>query len=159
MKKQWGILLVVLVAGLALISTISAHATDSKDGPNALATRVADILGLDHEVVAEAITQAKRDLRETVLEKKTDAAGVKLDGLVATGELTRAEADAKLAAISVSPPKKHRTKHGHNGKRLPFLLIESKLDSMVTSGKLTQAEAQAKLDTIKAAPAKKSGAH
>jgi hypothetical protein len=154
MKKQSGIIFAVLVIGLTLFSTISARATDNMNGANALAIRVADILGLEHEIVAEAITQAKSDLRGAVLEKKADAARAKVEGLVAIGELTRLEADAKLAALSVSPLKKHRSKHNHNGKSLAFPILESKLDAMVTSGKLTHAEAQAKLTAIYSAPAK-----
>ena len=143
MKKQWWVLLALLLVGLASISTISARAPEDKSDINTFAVRVADLLGLDHGVVGEAFTQAKHDIYEIALAKKLERTRATLDNLVATGDMTRADADAKLAAMSNLPLKKQSAR---GGKDKPFPIgLKAKLDAMVTAGKISRADADAKL--------------
>ena len=155
MKKQWWILFILLAVGLASVSTISARGPEDTSAKNAFAVRVADLLSLDHDVVAKALTQAKQDLRQPALSKKLEATRIKLDTLVAAGELTRAEADAKITAMSELPLKRLGKKHRGKGKGFS-IGVEAKLEAMVLSGKLTEAEAKAKLASFKSGRAKRS---
>jgi hypothetical protein len=156
MKKQWWVLLALLLVGLASVSTISARTPEDKSDINTLAVRVADFLGLDHGVVGEAFTQAKQDIHEIALTKRLERARTTLDNLVATGDMTRADADAKLAAMSDLPLKKQNARRG-KGKPLSIGL-EAKLDAMVTAGEISRADADAKLAAMSDLPLQKQGA-
>ena len=156
MKKQWWVLFILLAVGLASVSTISARAPEDASAKNAFVVRVADLLSLDHDVVAEALTQAKQDIRQPALSNKLDATRIKLDNLVAAGKLTRAEADAKVTAISELPLKRHGKKHRGKGKG-SSIGVEAKLEAMVAAGELTRAEADAKITAISEFPLKGHG--
>jgi hypothetical protein len=154
MKKRLGIMLVLLAMGLTAVATVVSAGdgtVTAKQG--ALATRVAEILDLDPAVVADAVAQAKLELRAEALDKRTEFVGSKLDALVASGELTQADADAKLPAILAAPLKKHHAKHHRKGN-LDLAAVEAKLDAAVAAGKLTQAEADALLAKIEDGAAK-----
>jgi hypothetical protein len=153
MKKRWWVLLALLLVGLALVSTVSARAPENKSDIDAFAVRVADLIGLDHGVVGEAFTQAKQDIHAIALTKRLERARTTLDNLVATGDMTRADADAKLATMSDLPLKKQSARRG-KGKPLPIAL-EAKLDAMVTAGEISRADADAKLSAMSDLPLKK----
>jgi hypothetical protein len=156
MKKRWLVLLALLLVGLVLVSTISARAPENKNDIDTFAVRVADLLGLDHGVVGEAFTQAKQDIHEVALTKRLERARTTLDNLVATGDMTRADADAKLAAMSDLPLKRESALRG-KGKLLPIAL-EAKLDAMVTAGEISRADADAKLAAMSDLPLGKESA-
>lgn len=154
MKKQWWMLFILLAVGLASVSSISARAPEDTSATNAFVVRVADLLSLDHDVVAKALTQAKQDIRQPPLSNKLDATRIKLDNLVAAGEITRAEADAKLTAMSELPFKRHGKKHRGKGKG-SSIEVEAKLEAMVAAGELTRAEADAKITAMLELPLKR----
>ena len=90
MKKRW----ITLLVAAALVATSSAISTtvileDAEDaessGVDKLSSRVAAILGLDETVVADAIKQARRELKYEALEAK-------LTAMVEKGALTQERA-------------------------------------------------------------------
>ena len=136
-----------------------------------LATKVAEILGLDTAVVDDAIKQAREELRDEAIQKK-------LDALVEKGRLTQEQADEYLNWIQSRPEgipaigKRFFGKKGHHrgwkshggffGSRNYFNGepsledIQKKLNTMVENGDITQEEADAKLKAVQAKEAEKT---
>jgi polyhydroxyalkanoate synthesis regulator phasin len=147
MKKRWITFVAVLM--VATLSTIAATGgltgtQDSNTAPlDKLSSRVAAILGLEEQVVADAIKQARDELRDEAIRGK-------LAGLVEKGLLTQEQADEKLGEI--------KTKLGDEFlwiNKKPFLKkmltredIEARLSAMVEKGLLTQEQADKKLGEI-----------
>ena len=98
MRKRW-IIVSVVMAALAIALTggaILAQDDDDDDGSKSFAGRVAEILDLDEDTVADAMKQAKEDMRD-------EAIKAKLDALVEAGEITQDEADDYLEWLESRP--------------------------------------------------------
>ena len=161
----------IAVVAVAIISFSIAFAQGNEGGDSnagKLATKVAEILGLDTAVVDDAIKQAREELRDEAIQKK-------LNALVENGRLTQEQADEYLNRIQLRPEgipalgKHFFGKKGHrrawkspgdffgsqkyfDGK--PSLEdIEKKLNAMVENGDITQEKAEAKLKELQAAKA------
>ena len=152
--------LALAVIGIMVISLNVAFAQGERDadsGTGSLATKVAEILGLDAVEVDSAIKQAREELRDEALKKK-------LDGFVQRGRITQKQADEYLEWIQSRPiefPEIRKHSFGKQGrenksfglgghfKKGPsFEEIEKKLKAMVESGDITQEEADAKLRVL-----------
>ena len=158
----------VAVVAIAIIGFSVALAQENEsDNSNTsrLATRVAEILGLDAAVVDNAIKQAREELRDEVAKKK-------LDSLVENGKLTQEEADEHLDWIQSKPEGipaigkqffgkmgRHKGWKGHGRFFGPpnyfkgefsFTMedVQKKLNAMVEDGEITEAEATEKLKGI-----------
>ena len=152
--------LALAVIGIMVISLNVAFAQgeqgerDADSGTGSLATKVAEILGLDAVEVGSAIKQAREELRDEALKKK-------IDGFVQRGRITQKQADEYLEWIQSRPielPEIRKHSFGKQGrenksfgpgghfKKGPsFEEIEKKLKAMVESGDITQEEADEKL--------------
>ena len=98
MRKRW-IIVSVVVAALAIALTggaILAQDDDGDDSSKTFAGRVAEILGLEEDTVADAMEQAKEDMRD-------EAIKAKLDALVEAGKITQEEADEYLEWLESRP--------------------------------------------------------
>ena len=98
MRKRWVIVSVVMAA-LAIALTggaILAQDDDDDDSSKSFAGRVAEILDLDEDTVADAMKQAKEDMRD-------EAIKAKLDALVEAGEITQDEADDYIEWLDSRP--------------------------------------------------------
>ena len=153
----------IAVVAVAIISFSIALAQGNEGGDSnasKLATKVAEILGLDTTVVDHAIKQAREELRDEAIQNK-------LNALVENGKLTQEQADEYLNWIQARPEGipaigkhsfgkmgHHKGWKGHgrffgsrnyfNGK--PSLEeIQKKLNTMVEDGEITQGQAEAKL--------------
>ncbi len=91
-KKRWIVVPVTLVA-LALGVTggvaLAQEATEGDSPLQSLASRVATILGLDEQQVADALEQASREMRDEAVQNK-------LNSLVESGRITQEQADEYL---------------------------------------------------------------
>ena len=160
--------LTIAVVAVAIISFSIALAQGNEGGDSnvsKLATKVAEILGLDTAVVDDAIKQAREELRDEAIQKK-------LDALVEKGRLTQEQADEYLNWIQSKPEgipaigKRFFGKSGHHrgwkshgsvfGSRNHFNGepsledVQKKLNAMVENGDMTQEEAEAKLKALQA---------
>ena len=109
-KRRW--LIIAAVTGLLAVAAVGAGivaAQSSSDGDSAVSAfsaRVAAILGLDEQTVDDAMTQARKELKEervqTILDEK-----------VAAGEITQEQADEYMAWIQSAPD---GFEHGRFGK-------------------------------------------
>ena len=94
LKKRW-LVATVVVAVMAIGVTGGAALAQEQGDPEAksplqsLASRVASILGLDEQVVKDALDQARRELHDEAVERK-------LAQLVEKGRLTQEQADEYL---------------------------------------------------------------
>ena len=97
MRKRW-VIVSVVVAALAIALTGGAIMAqdEDEDGSKSFAGRVAEILGLEEDTVADAMEQAKEEMRD-------EAIKAKLDALVEDGTLTQDEADAYLEWLESRP--------------------------------------------------------
>ena len=164
MKKMRIIIpLSIAVASVAIISFSIALAQGnegSDSNASKLATKVAEILGLDTAVVDHAIKQAREELRDEAIQNK-------LNALVENGKLTQEQADEYLNWIQLKPEGvptigkpffgkmgHHKGRKGHGrffGSRNDFKGkpsledIQKKLNTMVEDGEITQGQAEAKL--------------
>ena len=161
----------IAVVAVAIISFSIAFAQGNEGGDSnagKLATKVAEILGLDTAVVDRAIKQAREELRDEAVQKK-------LNALVEKGRLTQEQADEYLNSIQSKPEgipaigkqffgkmRHHKGWKGHDrffGSRNYFNGepsledIQKKLNTMVEDGEITQEEAEAKLKALQAAKA------
>ena len=153
----------IAVVAVAIISFSIALAQGNEGGDSnasKLATKVAEILGLDTTVVDHAIKQAREELRDEAIQNKVNA-------LVENGKLTQEQADEYLNWIQLNPEGvptigkpffgkmgHHKGRKGHGrvfGSRNDFKGepslgdIQKKLNTMVEDGEITQGEAEAKL--------------
>ena len=153
----------IAVVAVAIISFSIALAQGNEGGDSnasKLATKVAEILGLDTTVVDHAIQQAREELRDEAVKKK-------LDSLVEKGNLTQEQADERLDWIQSKPEgipptgkqflgkkKYHKSWEGHGGPHrhrndfkgnYSLEEIQKKLNTMLENGHITQEEAESKL--------------
>ena len=97
MRKRWIIVSVVMAALAIAITGGAIMAQDEdEDGSKTFAGRVAEILGLEEDTVADAMKQAKEDMRD-------EAVKAKLDALVEAGKMTQEDADAYLEWLESRP--------------------------------------------------------
>ncbi len=97
MRKRWVIVSVVMAALAIAITGGAIMAQDEdEDSSKTFAGRVAEILGLEEDTVADAMKQAKEDMRD-------EAVKAKLDALVEAGEMTQEDADAYLEWLESRP--------------------------------------------------------
>ena len=169
MKKLSALIAMAMaVAAIAVVSLGVALAQGPKgDGSVAgsLATRVAEILGLDAAVVGDALSQARRELRDEAVQEK-------LNALVEKELITQKQADEKRSWFQSKPEwnsangkqffrkmEHHGGWKGHSrffGSQHHFKgepswgSVEKKFDAMVESGDITQEEADAKLEALQA---------
>ena len=169
MKKMRIIIpLSIAVASVAIISFSIALAQGNEGGDSnasKLATKVAEILGLDTAVVDDAIKQAREELKDGIVQKK-------LNAHVEKGQLTQVQADEYLdiiqAKLDSAPEIRKQSsrimehhKHGKGHSRFlsprnyvkgkPSLeVIQQKLDGMIEKGDITDEQAAAKLKALKA---------
>ena len=159
----------IAVVAVAIISFSIALAQGNEGGDSnasKLATKVAEILGLDTAVVDDAIKQAREELRDEAIQTK-------LNALVEKGRLTQEQADEYLNWIQSRPEgmpaigKRFFGEKGHHrgwksrggffGSRNDFKGefsledIQKKLNTMVEDGEITQEEAEAKLKGLQTA--------
>ena len=166
----------IAVVAVAIISFSIALAQGNEGGDSnasKLATKVAEILGLDTAVVDDAIKQARRELRDEAGQKK-------LNALVEKGRLTQEQADEYLNWIQSKPEgipaigKQSFGKMGHHkgwkghGRffgppnyfkgESSFTMedVQKKLNAMVEDGDITQEEAEAELKAFQAKEAEKT---
>ena len=98
MRKRW-IIVSVVMAALAIALTggaILAQDDGDDESSKSFAGRVAEILDLDEDTVADAMKQAKEEMRD-------EAVKAKLDALVEAGKITQDEADAYLEWLEDRP--------------------------------------------------------
>ena len=95
MRKRWIVVSVVLAA-LAIAVTGGAIMAQDEETRKTFAGRVAEILGLDEETVADAMKQAKDEMRD-------EAVRAKLDALVEKGVMTQEDADAYVEWLESRP--------------------------------------------------------
>lgn len=115
MRKRW-IIVSVVMAALAIALTggaILAQDDDDDDSSKSFAGRVAEILDLDEDTVADAMKQAKEDMRD-------EAIKAKLDALVEAGEITQDEADDYLEWLDSRPDVDFGGGHGRGHGRKGF---------------------------------------
>ena len=97
MRKRWVIVSVVMAAlAIALTGGAILAQNEDEDGSKSFAGRVAEILGLEEDTVADAMQQAKEEMRD-------EAVKAKLDALVEAGKITQDEADAYLEWLEDRP--------------------------------------------------------
>ena len=97
MRKRWVIVSVVMAALAIAITGGAIMAQDEdEDSSKTFAGRVAEILGLEDDTVADAMKQAKEDMRD-------EAIKAKLDALVEAGKITQEEADEYLEWLESRP--------------------------------------------------------
>jgi len=161
--------LTIAVVAVAIISFSIALAQGNEGGDSnasKLATKVAEILGLDTAVVDDAIKQAREELRDEAIQNK-------LNALVENGKLTQEQSDEYLNWIQSKPEgmpaigkqffgkmRHHKGWKSHGGFfgsrndfKGEFSLedIQKKLNTMVEDGEITQEEAEAKLKGLQTA--------
>ena len=97
MRKRWIIVSVVMAALAIAITGGAIMAQDEdEDSSKTFAGRVAEILGLEEDTVADAMKQAKEDMRD-------EAVKAKLDALVEDGKMTQEDANAYLEWLQSEP--------------------------------------------------------
>ena len=161
----------IAVVAVAIISFSIAFAQGNEGGDSnagKLATKVAEILGLDTAVVDRAIKQAREELRDEAVQNK-------LNALVENGKLTQEQADEYLNWIQSKPEgipaigkqsfgkrRHHKGWKGHGRFFGPpnyfkgessFTMedVQKKLNAMVEDGDITQEEAEVKLKALQTA--------
>ena len=105
MRKRWVIVSVVMAALAIALTGGAILAQDDDDGSKSFAGRVAEILDLDEDTVADAMKQAKEEMRD-------EAIKAKLDALVEAGEITQDEADDYLEWLDSRPDVEFGGAHG-----------------------------------------------
>ena len=122
MKKRWIVLpmaVALLAIGAVTMGAALAHTGTNGDLPmSSFASRVAAILGLDEAQVQDAMDQARKELRDEVVESK-------LNTWVEQGRITQEQADAQLEWYKSRPDdfpgfgrghgRHHGFKHGVRG--------------------------------------------
>ena len=158
---------VVAVAIISFSIALAQGNEGSDSNASKLATKVAEILGLDTTVVDHAIKQAREELRDEAIQNKVNA-------LVENGKLTQEQADEYLNWIQSKPEgipaigKQSFGKMGHHkgwkghGRffgppnyfkgESSFTMedVQKKLNAMVEDGDITQEEAEAELKAFQA---------
>ena len=110
MKQQrviWMFVLVLAIMSVASAAVVFADSENKDDSAvDSFSSRVAEILGLDEAVVADAIEQAKQEMWA----EKVELIEAQLAEMVESGELTQEEADAKLEWLLAEPAKTSKKK-------------------------------------------------
>ena len=98
MKKRVFLALTLtgVLAMAAIGGTVLAQTAEDEEGGDSFAERVAIILGLETEVVEDAMQQAQRELHDERIQAH-------LDALVESGRLTQEEADEYLKWLMARP--------------------------------------------------------
>ena len=127
MRKRWVVIpVVVLALTVALVGGVllaegtgddgSGGSDVSDEGNKGFAARVAEILGMEEDTVADAVKQAKQEMYEEKLQAK-------LDALVESGRITQEEADEYKEWVDSRPEGIERLRgkgfgrhHGFRGK-------------------------------------------
>ena len=88
MRKRWLVIPVVVLALAVAVAggAVLAQSTGDGHGGKSFAGRVADILGLEEDTVADATKQAWQEMHEERLQAR-------LDALVESGRITQEQAD------------------------------------------------------------------
>ena len=87
----------VVAVGVISFSVVIAQGNEGNDSnASKLAIKVAEILGMEAEVVDDAITQARKELRNEAVQHK-------LNALVEKGRLTQEQADEHFNWIQLRP--------------------------------------------------------
>lgn len=154
----------VAAVGVISFSVVLAQGNEGSDSnasnASKLAIKVAEILGMEAEVVDDAITQARKELRNEALQNK-------LNALVEKGQLTQKQADEHFNWIQSRPEgdpaigrdflkknRHHRAWKRHPGSFGPRNYFkkeafygndQKKLNAMLERGEITQEELEAKL--------------
>ncbi len=110
MKRKW--LMVPLVTGILAAgitgATVLAHNDDGEqESPkDTVATKVAEILGIDAETVKDALQEATQEVRSERLQHR-------LADLVEAGKLTHEQADAYMEWYEARPDVPNFNRNGH----------------------------------------------
>ena len=135
MRKRWLFVPVLVGAlafsliGLAFLPQVNEEESESRFGD--YAARVASILGLEADTVQDAMKQAKQELAAEALQEK-------LDAMVASGDITQAEADEYKAWVEAKP---EGSFWGFKPRGIDAGELQEKLDAMVADGEITQEKA------------------
>ena len=170
-------IVITTIVSIILATAVSAgvlFAVENESGESnvsKLATKVAQILGLDENTVDDAINQARRELRDEAVQSGTSLDGkrsrvsrlrqpdkemvqARLKAAVDAGTITQEQADQRLSAwagrskdTKIWGGKKARGKHF--GPKITLEGLEKKLKASVAAGEITQQQADEKLDAIK----------
>ena len=112
MKRKW--LMIPLVTGILAAgitgATVLAHNGDGEqESPKtAVATKLAEILGLDEQTVKDALQEASQEVH-------IDRIQHRLDHLVEAGRLNQEQADAYLEWYEARPEGPNPFRNGHRG--------------------------------------------
>ena len=151
----------VVAVGVISFSVVIAQGNEGNDSnASKLAIKVAEILGMEVEVVDDAITQARKELRNEAVQHK-------LNALVEKGRLTQEQADEHFNWIQLRPEgapaigrdflkkkRHHRVWKRHAGsfgprnyfkKEVFYGNDQKNLNAMLERGEITQEELEAKL--------------
>jgi len=170
-------IVITTIVSIILATAVSAgvlFAVENESGESnvsKLATKVAQILGLDENTVDDAINQARRELRDEAVQSGTSLDGkrsrvsrlrqpdkemvqARLKAAVDAGTITQEQADQRLGAwagrskdTKIWGGKKARGKHF--GPKITLEGLEKKLKALVDAGEMTKQEYDEKLDAIK----------
>ena len=170
-------IIITTIVSIILATAVSAgvlFAVENESGESnvsKLATKVAQILGLDEKAVDDAINQARKELKEEAVQSGTSRDGkrsrfsrlrqpdkemvqARLKAGVDAGTITQEQADqrlnewtARLKDAKTWGGKKARGKHF--GAKITAEGLEKKLKALVDAGEITQQEADEKLEAIK----------
>ena len=151
------ILIAVATGTIISFSVVMAQENVTGDkNPGKFATKLAEILGLNPTIVDQAVQQARTEIRESLFQER-------LNKLVASGKLTKEQAEIKLNEFRSDKQSrylpnrkpdfksKRKTKlMGPNFKGRPSRLdIEKRIKSAVERGDLTEEQAKDKLQSLK----------
>ena len=151
------ILIAVVTGTIISFSVAMAQENDTGDkNPGNFATKLAEILGLNPTIVDQAVQQARTEIRESSFQER-------LNKLVASGKLTKDEAEIKLNKFRSNkqsrylPDRKPDFKYNRKPKfmgpkfkgRPSRLDIEKRIKSAVERGDLTEEQAKNKLQALK----------
>ena len=173
-------IIITTIASIILATAVSAgvlFAVESESGESnvsKLATKVAQILGLDEQAVDDAINQARKELKEEAVQSGTSRDGkrsrfsgpqqpnkemvqARLKAAVDAGTITQEQADQRLSQWTARSKdtkiwggKKARgRKFGPKITGEQYLEgLEKKLKASVAAGEITQQQADEKLEAI-----------
>ena len=151
------ILIAVVTATIISFSVVMAQENDTGDkNPGTFATKLAEILGLNPTVVDQAVQQARTEIRESSFQER-------LNKLVASGKLTKEQAEIKLNEFRSDKQSRYlpNRKPDFKSKRKTKLMgpkfrgrpsrldIEKRIKSAVERGQLTEEQAKDKLQSLK----------
>ena len=174
-------IIITTIASIILATAVSAgvlFAVESESGESnvsKLATKVAQILGLDEPAVDDAINQARKELKEEAVQSGTSRDGkrsrfsrlgqpdkervqARLKAAVDAGTITQEQADQRLSEWTARS-KDTKTWGGKKARGKKFgpkitgeqylQGLEKKVKASVAAGEITQQQADEKLEAIK----------